>query len=230
MTRRYYVTHILLSYYILYVYVAYRPKLVLDNSANLKLQPRRQISRHSPFVIQWPFLRNVFSLHAIFPIYTRTAPYQSSAINGWGRGPVYMCPDGGGARIEFVGVRKALSHAFYNCCYYHLIKILRTRFLRLFDTHIHTYAHEPLYISVYVCTCACITFCQKWSKGSGEGWVGRRRRRRTPATSSRWMARGERGKNRAENLAAFDVIEHRRGLTSSGVRVISIYFKYNMYI
>jgi len=139
------------------------------------------------FVIQWPFLCNVFSLHSLFPppqlIHTHphthihTASLQHTAII---RGPVYVykyvqcvyvciCPSDGGVRIEFARVRKALSRAFYNCCYYHLIKILRTLFLRLFDTHARTHAHANTYTHIlYMSTRARACVCSKTF------WVARR--------------------------------------------------------
>jgi len=140
------------------------------------------------FVIQWPFLCSVFSLHSLFPhhpllppikhihphTHIHTASLQHAAII---RGPVYvyisnilwcvcvyMPEQRRRLRIEIARVRKALSRAFYNCCYYHLIKILRTLFLRLFDTHARTHTHTHMQILIlytyYIWTserpCECV--------------------------------------------------------------------------
>lgn len=113
------------------------------------------------FVIQWPFLCNVFSLHSLIPLLPHTHPYRQSRSPPSSGGPytcVYtcynmcICPSNGGVRIEFARVRKALSRAFYNCCYYHLIKILRTLFLRLFDTHTRTRENTCTHTRVCVCS------------------------------------------------------------------------------
>jgi len=140
------------------------------------LLPRRRriYAPELAFVIQWPFLCNVFSLHLLFhPSPLTHSPTHSHiptprVTPAHRRHPgaririyniiiyVYIrtCPSGGGGgggvRIEFARVRKALSRAFYNCCYYHLIKILRTLFLRLFDTHARTHTRTREY------TCECV--------------------------------------------------------------------------
>jgi hypothetical protein len=131
---------------------------------------------------------------------------------------VCICPSDGGVRIEFARVRKALSRAFYNCCYYHLIKILRTLFLRLFDTHARTHAHANTYTHIlYMSTRARACVCSKTF------WVARRGTRGETSTREIvyiyiytyiYIIYNNIRENLTANPTALDVIEYRGGPAS----------------
>lgn len=152
---------------------------------------------------------------------------------------VCICPSGGsgGVRIEIARVRKALSRAFYNCCYYHLIKILRTLFLRLFDTHARTHAlthaHANTYIHILYMNerararvCACVV---KPFGSREEERAGKRRRARSYTYICVYIMYNNIRENLTANPTALDVIEYRGGPASDLTHALIYTHIYKLY-